>query len=314
MAARELFVLGTASQVPTRHRNHNGYFLRWDDEGILFDPGEGTQRQMILAGLSASSITRICVTHFHGDHCLGLPGIIQRLSLDNVEHPVTVHYPASGQAYFDRLRRASIYAGFETLKPAPITSEGPVHAGGDFTIEARRLDHEADCFGYRIEEPVQTRFVQDRLDAAGLRGPLVGKLLREGRVEHAGRTVLLSEVSERQAGNVFAFVMDTRPCEGARRLAASADLLVCESTYLDVDADLAARGGHLTAAQAATLARDAGAQRLVIGHFSQRYLDARPLLREARGIHADVVAAREPAWDVEDDRHRIPVPARRPAV
>ena len=79
---RELVILGTASQAPTRSRNHNGYFLRWDDEGLLFDPGEGTQRQMLFAGVTASQITRICVTHLHGDHCLGLPGVLARMSLD----------------------------------------------------------------------------------------------------------------------------------------------------------------------------------------------------------------------------------------
>jgi ribonuclease Z len=94
---RELVVLGTASQVPTRTRNHNGYMLRWDGEGLLFDPGEGTQRQMIHAGVSASQITRICLTHIHGDHCFGLPGVLSRMVLDGVEHPVHLHYPASGE-------------------------------------------------------------------------------------------------------------------------------------------------------------------------------------------------------------------------
>src|SRR5262249_27893983 len=100
MSPRELVVLGTASQGPTPDRNHNGYLLRWDTEGLLFDPGEGTQRQLLLAGVAPSAITRICVTHFHGDHCLGLPGVLQRLSLDRVPHPVYAHYPASGQEYF----------------------------------------------------------------------------------------------------------------------------------------------------------------------------------------------------------------------
>src|SRR6266403_541477 len=103
MSARAVTFLGTASQVPTRTRNHNVVFLLWDDRGILFDPGEGTQRQMILAGLSATQITHIAITHFHGDHCLGLAGIVQRLSLAGVAHPVEVIYPASGQVYFDRL-------------------------------------------------------------------------------------------------------------------------------------------------------------------------------------------------------------------
>jgi ribonuclease Z len=88
VVARELVVLGTASQVPTRRRNHNGYLLRWDGEGILFDPGEGTQRQMLYAGVSASGLSRLCLSHFHGDHCLGLPGVIARLSLDRVHRPV----------------------------------------------------------------------------------------------------------------------------------------------------------------------------------------------------------------------------------
>src|SRR5919198_3236532 len=96
MTARELGVLGTASQAPTRERNHNGYLLRWADEGFLFDPGEGAQRQLLLAGVPASAITRVCITHFHGDHCLGLPGVLQRLSLDRVPRPVEVRFPASG--------------------------------------------------------------------------------------------------------------------------------------------------------------------------------------------------------------------------
>ena len=101
MSDRELVVLGTASQAPTRRRNHNGYLLRWDGEGLLFDPGEGTQRQMIFAGVTASQITRICLTHFHGDHCLGLPGVLQRMSLDRVPHVVDACFPAQNREVFD---------------------------------------------------------------------------------------------------------------------------------------------------------------------------------------------------------------------
>ncbi len=121
MSARELVVLGSSSQVPTRYRNHNGYLLLWDDRGLLFDPGEGTQRQLLLAGVAASRITRILVTHFHGDHCLGLPGILQRLSLDQVPHEVGVHFPGSGEAYFERLRYASIYKQQKTMLSHPVS-------------------------------------------------------------------------------------------------------------------------------------------------------------------------------------------------
>ena len=105
MSAREIIALGTSSQVPTRYRNHNGYLLRWDDQGILFDPGEGTQRQMIYAEVTVTQVTKICITHFHGDHSLGLAGISQRISLDRVPHEVEVYFPKSGRKYYDRLRR-----------------------------------------------------------------------------------------------------------------------------------------------------------------------------------------------------------------
>lgn len=307
MSSRELFVLGTASQVPTRHRNHNGWFLRWDREGILFDPGEGTQRQMIRAGLSASAITRICITHFHGDHCLGLAGVIQRLSLDNAG-TVSVHYPESGQVYFDRLSRASIFAGLQKLDPQPIRAGGILHEEKDWVLEARPLDHEVDCYGYRLRERDQTRLRQDRLDALGLKGPAVGELLKKGEIDIRGKIVRREEVSENRPGQSFAFVMDTRPCEGASTLARGADLLVCEATFLSTEAELARESGHMTALQAGQLARDAGARRLVVGHFSQRYEDAAPLVAEARSIFPDVVEAVEP--DLETERHRIKVPAR----
>ena len=109
MSSRRFIALGTASQVPTRERNHNGYLVRWDEQGFLFDPGEGTQRQMIFAGVSATEITKIFITHFHGDHCLGLPGILQRLSLDKITHTVEIYYPRYGQKFIDNLRNASIY-------------------------------------------------------------------------------------------------------------------------------------------------------------------------------------------------------------
>ena len=116
---RELVVLGTASQVPTRTRNHNGYVLRWDGQTVLFDPGEGTQRQLTLAGVSPTRITAICITHAHGDHCLGLPGVLQRLSLEGVTGPVPLVYPAAAEEFIDRLRRASAYEDRLERRPPP---------------------------------------------------------------------------------------------------------------------------------------------------------------------------------------------------
>ena len=301
MAARELVVLGTASQVPTRTRNHNGYFLRWDGEGLLFDPGEGTQRQMLLAGVPSSAITRICISHFHGDHSLGLAGVVQRLSLDRVPRPVPVHFPASGQPYFERLRSATAFHEVAEVRAEPVAEDGVVATGGFGTLEARRLEHVIDAVGYRLVEPDGRRMLPDRLAEHGVAGPDVSRLQREGSLTVGGRTVHLEQVSEPRRGQRFAFVMDTRLCDGVYALADRADLLIIESTFRDADAPLAAEFGHLTAAQAARVAAESGVRTLVLTHFSQRYQDPAEFEREAREHFGGELY-------VAQDLDRIPVP------
>lgn len=304
MSVRELTVLGTASQVPTRHRNHNGYLLRWDGEGILFDPGEGTQRQMLYAGAAAHDLHRICITHFHGDHSLGLAGVVQRINLDRVPHPVTAHYPASGGRFFERLRYATAYRETVPLREEPVSGEGPVvlHDGPDFTLTAHRLSHPVETYGYRLAEPDGRRMLPGRLSAHGITGPDVGRLQRDGVL----RGVTLEEVSTRRPGQRFAFVMDTRLCEGVYALAQGCDLLVIESTFLDEEASIAEEYGHLTAGQAGRVAADAGVRHLVLTHFSQRYPERGPFAEQARAAGFDG------ALTVARDLDRVPVPKRRP--
>lgn len=303
MSERELVVLGTASQAPTRRRNHNGYLLRWDGEAILFDPGEGTQRQLTLAGVSPASVTRICITHFHGDHCLGLPGVIMRLALDPGRLPVPIHYPIEGQAYFHSLRLASAGQEHVPVDARPVVEPGVVHRDERFTLRCARLRHRVPAIGWRLDEPPGRRMVRERLDALGMAGPDVGRLQAEGHIEIDGRRVGLADVSERRPGQSFAFVMDTGWCDGAVELATDVDLLVCEATFLSSEEQLAEQYGHLTAQQAGRLAAAGGARRLVITHFSQRYPDVEMLADEARREFDDVVVA--------EDLARVPVPSRR---
>ncbi|MCB5178165.1 ribonuclease Z [Streptomyces antimicrobicus] len=300
MSAREFVVLGTASQVPTRHRNHNGYLLRWDGEGFLFDPGEGTQRQMLRAGVAAHDIHRMCVTHFHGDHSLGLAGVIQRINLDRVPHPVTAHFPASGQKFYDRLRHATAYRETVVIDEAPVTGDGVLARTPGYTLSARRLSHPVESFGYRITEPDGRRILPERLRQYGIQGPDVGRIQREGALG----AVTLEQVSEHRRGQSFAFVMDTRLCEGVEALAEGCDMLVIESTFLDEDAHLASEHGHLTAGQAASVARDAGVRHLVLTHFSQRYTDPAAFERQA------LAAGFDGELTVAADLLRVPLPKR----
>lgn len=294
---RELIVLGTGSQVPTRLRNHNGYLLLWDGQGLLFDPGEGTQRQLIHAGVSATKITRICLTHLHSDHCYGLPGVLSRMVLDGVEHPVHLHYPAAGEEQVKAL--AGLASPGLDLRLRPHGSAGQIAPG----LDVQPLLHRIETFGYRLSEPDGRTMDPERLAAAGISGPDVGRLQREGELR--GRR--LEELSVPRPGQRFAFVMDTAPCVGAQELADGADLLVAESTFAAAEADLAARYRHLTAEQAGALAATGGVSTLVLTHFSSRYTDLEPLRIEAQRHAGDarVVVAR--------DLDRIALPPRREA-
>ncbi|MGM0384649.1 MAG: ribonuclease Z [Actinomycetota bacterium] len=292
---RELVVLGTASQVPTRTRNHNGYVLLWDGQGILFDPGEGTQRQMLHGGVSANQITRICLTHVHGDHCFGLPGVLSRLWLDKVDHPIDLHYPASEG---DAVQHLIAVVGHSIdLRLHPHGAAGEVADG----LFVQPLRHRIETFGYQLVEPDGRTMLPERLAEAGIAGPDVGQLMRNGHL--AG--VRLEAVSETRPGQRFAFVMDTMPCSGAESLADGADLLVTECTFSDDDAELATAYRHLTAGEAGRLAADAGAGTLVLTHFSSRYPDVEPLRlqAEARSGGVTVLAA--------SDLDRYDLPPRR---
>ncbi|NMO51034.1 ribonuclease Z [Actinoplanes sp. TBRC 11911] len=299
MVSRELVIFGTASQVPTRHRNQNGYLLRWDDEVILFDPGEGTQRQMLMMGVAVTPIRRICVTHFHGDHSLGLPGILQRISLDKVPHPVTVHYPGEHQEFYDRLRHSTSYWDNADIVASPVSGASfsvPTPAG---RLTALPLWHSLPTYGYRVDEPQARRLVPARLAEHGIAGPAVGELLRAG---HLG-DVTLEQVSVLRPGQSFAFIMDTGLCDNVFALADGVDMLVIESTFLAEDAETAVQSGHLNAGQAAMVARESHVRLLVLTHFSQRYPDASRFLDEARKeFDGDIVVA--------EDLTRIPVPSR----
>ena len=300
MSGRDLVVLGTASQLPTRTRNHNGYLLRWDHEGLLFDPGEGTQRQFTFAGVSTARVTRILLTHLHGDHCLGLPGILQRIAMDAPDREVPLYFPESGSPYVERLCNASI--GWRApVELHPVDEAGSVVCDDPLRITAMPLEHRVPVLGWRIQEADRMHLLPERLEAAGVHGPDAGRLLADGTVCVDGRTIHVDEVGELRPGRSAAVVMDTSVCDNALRLADGVDVMLCEATFLESESHLAREYGHLTARHAATIAREAGVGLLVLTHFSSRYPDAEGHLREAQQVFSDVVVA--------DDLSVIPIPS-----
>ena len=282
--------MGTASQVPTRERNHNGYFVRWDEHGFLFDPGEGTQRQMTFAGVSASEITKIFITHFHGDHCLGLPGVLQRLSLDRIAHAVEVYYPASGQKFFNNLKNASVYTNAAEIIEKPISAECVIFRDKNLIVETRKLEHSTESWGYRFREPDSVTMLPEKLKEFGVSGRDIGKLKETGAIEINGKIVQREDASAFKQGQSFAFVMDTGVCAAAYELARDADFLIIESTFLSSESKEAFDYKHLTARQAAEIARESNAKSLILTHFSQRYTNIENFAREAREVFPNSVA------------------------
>jgi len=303
MSVRQFIALGTASMMPTRYRAHNSYALRWDDQLVLFDPGEGCQRGCTLNKVAIARATAVCVTHFHGDHCLGLPGVIQRRSADNAANKNAVNpkpskalpifYPGDGEEYFDRLRHASVFHDQSNVDERPIHAAGEIAQLGRLTLSALQLDHRDTTYGYRLQEPDGRRVLNERLLALNVSGPTVGQIMSTGSAVVGGRTISIDDISVPIAGSSMAFVMDTLPCDGMRELARDVDLLVCESTYLHAEVDLAKKYKHLTARQAAEIATEVGARRLLLTHFSARYPDNDVFFAEASQFHSDVVVAHD---------------------
>jgi len=300
VTVRDLTILGCASQQPTRMRNHGAYLVRWNGEGFLFDPGEGTQRQFIFANIAPTCVTRIFVSHFHGDHCLGLGSMLMRLNLDKVQHPIHCYYPASGKVYFDRLRFCSIYHEVIKVIEHPVEKSGLVE-DGDFRIEAEFLEHGGiDNIGWRITESDTRKFDKAKLTNLGVVGPLVRELEKNKKIQVDGRLVTLDDVSQIRKGDVLTVAIDSVPCPEIKKLARGAKLFLCESTYLDKHKDLAKDHHHMTAKQAAEIARDAGVSQLILTHFSARYQDLSEFEQEARSIFPNTLIA--------DDLKQFPFP------
>ena len=294
MSVKDLIVFGTSSQQPTRKRNHGGYLFRWNNEGLLFDPGEGTQRQFIFANIAPPVVTRIFISHFHGDHCLGLGSMLMRLNLDKVPHPIHCYYPASGKKYFDRLHYGTIYHENISVIEHPVRRPGGVvHDDGTFCVEAKFLDHGSDNIGWRVTEPDTIRFHKEKLKKFGIKGPLVKQLEQEGMIEIEEKKISLNQVSEVRPGESIAVIIDTRPCNEALELAHNARLLLCESTYLEPEKKLAYQYKHMTAHEAARLAKKARAKELVLTHFSARYTDHLLFEKEAQEVFPNTHAAKD---------------------
>jgi len=287
--------LGTSSGAPTLARGLPSLALRRGPELFLFDCGEGTQLQFRKAGLRPGRLSRVFISHLHGDHVLGLPGFLMSLQLGGRATPLEIHGPPGIAALIQAvLRLVEAHIGYE-LRLFEHGAAETVARGDGYQIECRPLDHRAFCLGYAlVEAPVPGALDVARARALGVPdGPMMGRLKRgESVTLSSGATVEPTQVvAPARRGLRVAYCTDTRPSDEAIALARDADLLIHEATFAHDRAEDAHAKGHCTAREAAEIATRAGARQLALTHISPRYGDPAPLLSEAQAVFPNTVIA-----------------------
>ncbi|MEM8598906.1 MAG: ribonuclease Z [Bacteroidota bacterium] len=295
----EVIPLGTASAIPTRGRHLSATALRREGEMLLFDCGEGTQFRLLEGGLKRSRLDAVFLTHFHGDHLYGLFGLLTTMALLGRTDALTVVAPEGLPTILDAvpgLQPHQLPYPIRHVGLAPGFGHAVVFDAPDYYVEARPIEHRVFAAGYRFQEKVRPGKVDgEKAQALGFAENWQFEAVKSGTpVTINGRTVQPEEVvGPTRPGVSFAYVLDTVPCAAGRRLAEGVDLLLHEATFTEDAAERAEETGHSTARQAATIAKQADADQLLLTHFSARYTDPQPLVDEARAVFPNTAAAEE---------------------
>ncbi len=291
-------VLGTSAAVPAHGRGLSATLVEAGGSVVLFDAGEGTLLRLIAAEVSPLRLDAVCVTHLHGDHFYGLPGLVSSMALLGRTAPLVLVGPDGLAAWLAATPGADPARLPFTLDVRtwdagdPHAPDAPVvWQSAALTVTAAPLDHRVPTRGYRAETgPTPGNLDVDAAAALGITDWQDYRALKAGEsvVAPGGQTVTPHEVvGPATPGVAVAYVLDSRPCAGGRMLARGADLVVHDATFVHNDAARAAETFHSTAAEAAAVARDAGARRLLLTHISARYPDTRRHVAEARAVFAD---------------------------
>ncbi|MEM2122700.1 MAG: ribonuclease Z [Candidatus Bathyarchaeia archaeon] len=283
----EVIFLGTGGSIPTRRRGLPSIAVRRGGDVILFDCGEGAQRQAATAKLSTLKISRIFITHLHGDHVLGLPGLIQSMALLGRTALLEIYGP-TGLASFLEAVRLTVPCSIDFPISVYEVSEGTIYEDEKYRVEALWMNHTIPCLGYSLtEKPRPGRFKPETAEKLGIpKGPLWKKLQMGETVEVAGKTIQPSKVvGPPRPGVKLSYSGDTRPYHSLKKIAYNSDLLIHDSTFDESRRDKAAEYGHSTARQAAQIAKLVKASRLALTHISPIYEESEDkLLLEAEEI------------------------------
>jgi ribonuclease Z len=294
-AVMKVIFLGTSGSMPTNVRGSSSIAVKLSSEVILFDCGEGTQRQMVSAHVGFMKIYRIFITHLHGDHVLGLPGLLQTMTLLHREEPLAIYGPEGTHSFLQSVSNSLGGPGFQ-VTVHELTDRGVIFESKSYKVEAIHSKHQIEGWSYGLfEEARPGRFHPDKAKALGIPEGVLWKKLQENQdIEFEGLVIRWDEVLDPpRRGRRLVYSGDTSYNQELVDLAKSADILIHEATFSENLAERAAEDGHTTAKQAAEAAFKAGVDLLVLTHISSRYNDPSMILEEAKPIFNNVVIAHD---------------------
>lgn len=288
----ELTFLGTTCMMPTKERNHYAVYLEREGEGILFDCGEGTQRQMKIAGIKPSKVNKIFISHWHGDHVLGIPGLLQTMGASDYKGKLLIYGPKGTQEKIKNMFNVFIFDNQLEMEIIDITEDGPIFENKEYTVDAYKLDHSVETYGFRLVEKDKLRINTRKVNDLGIPGgPLLGKLQRGEDIEFNGEKYSYKELTNVKEGKILGVISDTRLTNNCHTIAEDADLLISEASYSSQHENKAEEYGHLTSEQAGLIANQANVQKLILTHFSQRYKNIDELQNDVKTVFDNSVCA-----------------------
>jgi len=262
--------LGTSDQIPSSRRNHFSAWLNYNEENILIDCGEGTQRQIRKANLNPCKITRILITHWHGDHILGLPGLLSTLAVSGYNKELTIYGPKGiSKNIFEMLKLFNFYREYK-IEVKEVS--GKFFENEDFYLNAEEMKHTISCNAYSFTEKGKTRINKKALEKSGLSpGPILSKLKEGKDVTYDGKKYKSKDLTYKEEDKKISFVLDTIKNTKIQNFVKNSDLFISESTYLEELKNQAKEHFHLTAKQVGEIAKKAKVKKLILTHISQRY-------------------------------------------
>jgi ribonuclease Z len=280
--------------MPTQERAQTALYMSYLSEHFLFDCGEGTQRQLRIAGISPAKITRIFLTHWHGDHFFGLPGLLENMAKHKAEKIIDIYGPKGTKKHLMNLMSAFFLKNKIAVRVHEINRNGVFLDEGTFALRATHVKHGVPCVAYTFDEKPKRKINLEYLKKKEVpEGPLLRQLQEGKSIVFKGKKISAKEATYLQKGKRVAIIFDTKMDASCVATAKDADLLICESTFSEALGDKAKEYFHLTGKQAATIAKKAKVKKLILTHFSQRYKDVNDIEQEAKAVFSNTTRSHD---------------------